>query len=70
MRIYRFFAVEMSYTVIVDGPGWIASDREPRAGGIAISMSALGFYEIVTECCLLQFSCVNSNYFAPSEELS
>ncbi len=35
MRIYRFFAVEMSYTVIVDGPGWIASDREPRAGGIS-----------------------------------
>ena len=36
----------------------------------AISMSSLGCYEIVTERCLLQFSCVNSNYFAPSEELS
>jgi len=28
MLVYRFFAVEMSRTVIVDGSGWIGSDRD------------------------------------------
>ena len=72
MRSYSWqqWSICIIYSFVYNCAGWIGSDREQRVGGIAISMSALGFYEIVTERCLLQFSCVNSNYFAPSEELS